>query len=100
MLSAIQECPTSGPLWAEAIFLEAKPQRRSKSVDALKKCDSDAHVMLAVAKYVFLIDFIAIDFMFMALLYRLVPDMVCSVVQSGGQENLVHNQNQSTQLAF
>mgnify|MGYP001794276744 FL=1 len=56
--------------------------------------------MLAVAKYVFLIDFIAIDFMFMALLYRLVPDMVCSVVQSGGQENLVHNQNQSTQLAF
>lgn len=47
---ALQECPSSGPLWAEAIFLEAKPQRRTKSLDALKKCEHDPHVMLAVAK--------------------------------------------------
>ena len=47
---ALQECGTSGPLWAEAIFLEAKPQRRTKSLDALKKCEHDPHVMLAVAK--------------------------------------------------
>jgi len=50
MARAIQECPTSGPLWAESIFLEAKPQRRTKSVDALKKCEHNPHVMLAVAK--------------------------------------------------
>ena len=50
MAKAMQECPTSGILWAEAIFLEARPQRRTKSVDALKKCEHDPHVLLAVAK--------------------------------------------------
>lgn len=47
---ALQECPTAGELWAEAIFLEARPQRKSKSVDALKKCEHDANVLLAVSK--------------------------------------------------
>jgi len=47
---ALQECPTSGLLWAEAIYLEAKPQRKTKSVDALKKCEHDPHVLLAVSK--------------------------------------------------
>jgi pre-mRNA-processing factor 6 len=47
---ALQECPTSGELWAEAIFLEGRPQRKSKSVDALKKCEHDPHVLLAVSK--------------------------------------------------
>lgn len=42
-------CP--GTLWAEAVFLEARPQRKTKSVDALKKCEHDPHVLLAVAKY-------------------------------------------------
>uniref|UniRef100_A0A3P8SHU2 Pre-mRNA-processing factor 6 n=1 Tax=Amphiprion percula TaxID=161767 RepID=A0A3P8SHU2_AMPPE len=37
-------------LWAEAVFLEARPQRKTKSVDALKKCEHDPHVLLAVAK--------------------------------------------------
>ena len=50
MAKAMQECPASGILWAEAIFLEPRPQRRTKSVDALKKCEHDPHVLLAVAK--------------------------------------------------
>jgi hypothetical protein len=28
----------SGVLWAEAIQLEPRPQRKSKSIDALKRC--------------------------------------------------------------
>lgn len=32
LAKALQECPNSGILWAESIFLEAKPQRRAKSV--------------------------------------------------------------------
>jgi len=79
MAKALQECPNSGKpclsssmnryikslctlshlntyffllgiLWAEAVFLEARPQRKTKSVDALKKCEHDPHVLLAVAK--------------------------------------------------
>ncbi|PRP84246.1 hypothetical protein PROFUN_08266 [Planoprotostelium fungivorum] len=47
---ALQECPTSGILWAEAIDLEKPKQRRAKSVDALKRCDNDPFVIVAVAK--------------------------------------------------
>ena len=50
MARALQECPSSGILWSEAIFMENKPQRKTKSVDALKKCEHDPHVLLAVAK--------------------------------------------------
>lgn len=50
MARALQECPQAGELWAEAIFLEARPQRKTKSVDALKKCEHDPHVLLAVSK--------------------------------------------------
>jgi pre-mRNA-processing factor 6 len=50
MARAMQECPASGVLWAEAIFLEPKPQRKTKSIDALKVCEHDANVLLAVAK--------------------------------------------------
>lgn len=32
MAKALQECPNSGILWAESIFLEAIPQRKMKSV--------------------------------------------------------------------
>lgn len=52
LAKALQECPNSGLLWAEAIHMEARPQRRTKSIDALKKCETDAHVIVAVAKYV------------------------------------------------
>jgi pre-mRNA-processing factor 6 len=47
---ALQDCPTSGKLWALAIDMEPPRHKKAKSVDALKKCDSDAYVMLAVAK--------------------------------------------------
>ena len=50
MARAMQECPNSGILWAEAIFLEPKPQRKTKSIDALKCCEHDANVLLAVSK--------------------------------------------------
>lgn len=46
----MQECPTAGTLWAEAIFMENRPQRKSKSVDAMKKCEHDPYVLTAVAK--------------------------------------------------
>ena len=35
---------------AEAIELEPKQGQNAKSVDALKKCENDAHVIIAVAK--------------------------------------------------
>jgi pre-mRNA-processing factor 6 len=50
MAKAMQECPNAGILWSEAIFLENRPQRRMKSVDALKRCEHSPHVLLAVAK--------------------------------------------------
>jgi len=50
MSRALQECPTSGLLWAKAIELEPKNGQNAKSVDALKKCENDAHVIVAVAK--------------------------------------------------
>lgn len=43
----MQECPQSGILWAESIFLENRQQRKSRSVDALKRCEHDVHVLLA-----------------------------------------------------
>lgn len=49
MAKALQECPQSGVLWAEAIFMEGRAQRKTKSVDALKKCEHDPHVLLAVS---------------------------------------------------
>ncbi|XP_036139924.1 pre-mRNA-processing factor 6 isoform X2 [Monomorium pharaonis] len=50
MAKALQECPTSGLLWAEAIFMEPRLQRKTKSIDATKKCEHDSHVLLAVSK--------------------------------------------------
>ncbi|CAL8108543.1 unnamed protein product [Calicophoron daubneyi] len=47
---ALQECPNAGCLWAEAIFMTPRAQRKSKSVDALKKCEHDPLVLLAVSK--------------------------------------------------
>lgn len=50
MAKALQECSSSGILWAESIFMEPRPQRKTRSVDALKKCEHDPHVLLAVSK--------------------------------------------------
>ncbi len=33
---ALQECPTSGIVWSMAIWSEARPQRKARSVDALR----------------------------------------------------------------
>lgn len=50
LAKALQECPTAGILWAEAINLAPRPQQKARSVDALKKCDNDPHVIVAVAR--------------------------------------------------
>ena len=42
--------PASGLLWAEEISTCPKPQQKSKSVEALKRCDNDPHVIVAVAR--------------------------------------------------
>ncbi|KAJ3218692.1 hypothetical protein HDU67_004474 [Dinochytrium kinnereticum] len=47
---SLQECPTSGILWAEAILAESRPQRKSKSTDALKKCENDPVVLVTIAR--------------------------------------------------
>ncbi|TPX31829.1 hypothetical protein SmJEL517_g04892 [Synchytrium microbalum] len=47
---ALQECPTSGLLWSEAIISEPRPTRKSKSTDALKKCENDALVLVTIAR--------------------------------------------------
>ncbi|GKC99741.1 protein stabilized1, partial [Tanacetum coccineum] len=44
------ECPTSGILWATNIEMVPRPQRQSKSGDALKRCPHDSHVIAIVAK--------------------------------------------------
>jgi pre-mRNA-processing factor 6 len=50
VLRPAQECPTSGMLHAEAISMAPRPQRRAKSVDALKRCNDDPHIIAAVAQ--------------------------------------------------
>uniref|UniRef100_A0A1I7X9Z6 TPR_REGION domain-containing protein n=1 Tax=Heterorhabditis bacteriophora TaxID=37862 RepID=A0A1I7X9Z6_HETBA len=40
----------AGRLWAEAIWMEERHGRRAKSVDALKKCEHNPHVLLAAAR--------------------------------------------------
>lgn len=47
---ALQECPKSGILWAEAIAMEKRAKRKSKVLVALRECDDDPHIMVAVAK--------------------------------------------------
>ena len=50
MAKALQECPESGMLWSDVITTAPRPQRKSKSVDALKRCNNDPHVVCAVAQ--------------------------------------------------
>lgn len=47
---ALQECSHSGLLWSEAILMEPRPQRKSRSTDALKKTDNDPQVIVTVAR--------------------------------------------------
>jgi pre-mRNA-processing factor 6 len=50
LAKGLQECPKSGILWAEAIEMETVQAKKARSVDALKRCDQDPIVILAVAK--------------------------------------------------
>ncbi|KAJ3078946.1 hypothetical protein HK102_004124 [Quaeritorhiza haematococci] len=50
MAKALQECPNSGLLWSEAILMESRPQRKSRSADALRKCENDPLVLVTVAR--------------------------------------------------
>jgi pre-mRNA-processing factor 6 len=50
LAKALQELPASGRLWAEAIAAAPRPQRKTKSADALKRCDQDPAVVSAVAQ--------------------------------------------------
>jgi len=47
---ALQECPHSGALWAEEVLSCPRQQQRSKCRDALKKCENDPVVLVAVAR--------------------------------------------------
>lgn len=46
----LQECPNSGKLLAEQIGLVPRPQRKSKSSEALKKVNDDPVLIAAVAR--------------------------------------------------
>ncbi len=47
---ALQQCRNAGTLWAEAIAMEPRAQQKTKSSDALKACDNDPHVIVAVRR--------------------------------------------------
>ena len=49
MAKALQECPQSGILWAENVSTAPRTQRKSRSVEALKRCHDDPHVVASVA---------------------------------------------------
>ena len=46
---ALQECPNSGLLLAESVRMAPRPQRKSKSVDALRRRDDDPFIIAAIA---------------------------------------------------
>merc|ERR1712000_561554 len=51
MARALQEVPKSGILWVEQIWhLEPRTQRKPRSLEAIKKVDSDAALFIAVAR--------------------------------------------------
>ena len=51
MAKAIQEVPDSGLLWSESIWhLEPRPQRKSRSLEAIKKVDNDPILFITVAR--------------------------------------------------
>ena len=49
MAKALQAIPEGGALWAEVVRTAPRPQRKSKSVDALRRCEKDPRVIAAVA---------------------------------------------------
>eukprot|EP00942_MAST-04A_sp_MAST-4A-sp1_P012091 g12091.t1 len=53
MAKALQACPKSGMLHADEIISAPKVLRKAKAFEALKRCDNDKYVMIAVAKMFF-----------------------------------------------
>lgn len=50
LAKSLQACPTAGLLWAQAIAMDDRPKKKSRSFEALERCNEDAFVLLAVAK--------------------------------------------------
>ena len=50
---ALADCLKSGILLAENLAMAPRPARKAKSMDALKECPDDPHVVAAVAQLVF-----------------------------------------------
>jgi pre-mRNA-processing factor 6 len=51
MATALQECPTSGLLWAEKIMhLESRTQRKPRALEAIKKVEKDPQLFVVVAR--------------------------------------------------
>lgn len=51
MAKALQEVPNSGLLWSESIwYLEARTQRKPRSLEAIKKVDNDPILFVTVAR--------------------------------------------------
>lgn len=51
MAAALQECPTSGLLWAEKIMhLEGRTQRKPRALEAIKKVEKDPQLFVVVAR--------------------------------------------------
>ena len=51
MARAMQEVPTSGLLWSESIwYLEPRAQRKSRSLEAIKRVDNDPILFVTVAR--------------------------------------------------
>ncbi|KAG5518227.1 hypothetical protein PMAC_003023 [Pneumocystis sp. 'macacae'] len=50
MAKALQECSTSGLVWSEAVWMEPRSQRKTRSADALRKCEDDPYILTTVAR--------------------------------------------------
>jgi pre-mRNA-processing factor 6 len=50
MSQALQKCPNAGILHANEILDAPRIRRKAKAFEALKRCENDAHVMLACSK--------------------------------------------------
>jgi pre-mRNA-processing factor 6 len=46
----LKDCSGSGRLWSLAIALESRARQRARSVDALKHCDQNPHVLVEAGK--------------------------------------------------
>ncbi|GMH95881.1 hypothetical protein TrST_g3399 [Triparma strigata] len=49
MAQGLQECTNSGLLWAEVIYNAPRVEQKGKSMQAIKNCNDDPHVVIAVA---------------------------------------------------